>query len=262
VAVPLAASGGSRGAFRVGLGLLTVLAFASPAVAQNLQGTWRFRSVTDIENRGTICAAGSVTFNAAGAVIAPSNQQECNAAVTSTFAGSFFVQGRAATGVTTITAQAPGYADVVGTVSARPSGFIINSPGNFTTTTGAANTNIQITSARLNPTTLNWETNQAVPGGATGNVTVTATDQTGGPGVGAITTSPLIFNGNAVAVTTQFNPAVAGISQVAVGVPTGFSTSQQLPADPRHRKSLKDVGTWRCGDRGSPSGDVPSELLH
>ena len=69
------------GAFRVGLGLLTVLAFASPAVAQNLQGTWRFRSVAGIENRGTICAAGSVTFNAAGTVIAPSSQQECNAAV-------------------------------------------------------------------------------------------------------------------------------------------------------------------------------------
>jgi hypothetical protein len=69
------------GAFRVVLGLLTVLVFASPAVAQNLQGTWRFRSVAGIDNQGTICAAGSVTFNAAGAVIAPSNLQECNAAV-------------------------------------------------------------------------------------------------------------------------------------------------------------------------------------
>jgi len=68
-------------AFRVVLGLLTVLVFASPAFAQNLQGTWRFRSAAGIENRGTICAAGSVTFNAAGAVIAPSTLQECNAAV-------------------------------------------------------------------------------------------------------------------------------------------------------------------------------------
>ena len=59
------------GAFRVVLVLLTVLVFASPAVAQNLQGTWRFRSVAGIDNQGTICAAGSVTFNAAGAVIAP-----------------------------------------------------------------------------------------------------------------------------------------------------------------------------------------------
>ena len=45
-------------AFRVALGLLTVLVFASPAFAQNLQGTWRFRSVAGIQNRGTICAAG------------------------------------------------------------------------------------------------------------------------------------------------------------------------------------------------------------
>lgn len=67
-------------AFRVALGLLTVLVFASPAFAQNLQGTWRFRSVAGIQDRGTICAAGSVTFNAAGAVTA-GTLQECNADV-------------------------------------------------------------------------------------------------------------------------------------------------------------------------------------
>ena len=55
-------------------------------------------------------------------------------------------------------------------------------------------------------------------------VPVTATDQTGGPGVGAITTSPLTFTGGITFVNTQFNPAAVGTSLIAVGVPTGFDT--------------------------------------
>jgi hypothetical protein len=120
--------------------------------------------------------------------------------------------------------QAPGYADLVNTITARPSGFIINSPGSFITTTGAGNTNIQITPARLNPTTLNFEGNEQVRGGLTVNVTVTATDQSGGPGVGTITTSPLVFTGGTTSQSTLFDPAVAGTSVITVGVPTGFDT--------------------------------------
>jgi hypothetical protein len=47
-------------------------------------------------------------------------------------------------------------------------------------------------------------------------------DQTGGPGVGTITTSPVAFTGAQSALFTQFNPAVAGSSQITVGVPPGF----------------------------------------
>ncbi len=143
--------------------------------------------------------------------------------VTSTGVGSFFVQGRAASGTTTITAQAPGYADDVSTVTAQPSGFTVNA-GNFTTTTTAVNTGLQILAARLNVTTRNFEANQPLRGGVMALVPVTATDLTGGPGVGTITTSPVSFNGNVSAVNTQFDPAVAGTSRISVGVPAGFDT--------------------------------------
>jgi hypothetical protein len=147
--------------------------------------------------------------------------------------GSIFVQGRAASGTTTVTAQAPGYADAVLTVTTQPSGFIINSPGNFSTTTTSGNTTIQIFSVRLNATTLNSDGTQAVRGGLTVNVPVTATDQTGGPGVGTITTNPVVFSGNQIIQNTAFNPAAVGTSLISVGVPTGFfspSTSRQITA--------------------------------
>jgi hypothetical protein len=51
--------------------------------------------------------------------------------VTTASVGSIFVQGRAASGTTTITAQAPGYADAVLTVTTQPSGFIITPPREF-----------------------------------------------------------------------------------------------------------------------------------
>ena len=153
--------------------------------------------------------------------------------VTTASVGSIFVQGRAASGTTTITAQAPGYADAVLTVTTQPSGFIINSPGNFSTTTTSGNTTIQIFSVRLNATTRNSDGTQAVRGGLTVNVPLTATDQTGGPGVGTITTNPVVFTGNQIIQNTAFDPAAVGTSLISVGVPTGFSspsTSRQITA--------------------------------
>jgi uncharacterized repeat protein (TIGR01451 family) len=67
-------------AFRVALSALAVVVLAAPALAQDLSGTWRFRSVAGLVNRGTICAAGSVTFNTTGAVTA-GTWQECNEGV-------------------------------------------------------------------------------------------------------------------------------------------------------------------------------------
>ncbi len=142
--------------------------------------------------------------------------------VTSTNVGTFVVQARTASGGTTITAQAAGYADGVLSVTTQPSGFIINSPGNFTTTAGAVNTSIQIVAARLNANTLNFEVAQPVRGGLTVSVPVTAVAQSGS-GVGTITTSPLVFSGNQSALSTQFDPAAAGTSLISVGLPTGFN---------------------------------------
>jgi uncharacterized repeat protein (TIGR01451 family) len=165
-------------------------------------------AVATIASSATVAGGNTVTFTN----------------VTTSFVGNVFVQGRASSGTTTLTVQAPGYADLVTTITARPSGFIINSPGSFITTAGAGNTNIQITPARLNPTTLNWEANEQVRGGLTVNVTVTATDQSGGPGVGTITTSPVVFTGGNTLQTTQFDPAAAGTSLITVVVPSGYDT--------------------------------------
>lgn len=147
--------------------------------------------------------------------------------VTTAFVGNIFVQGRAESGTTTMTVQAPGYADGEATITARPSGFITSS-GNFTTTVGGVNAGIQVHPARLNPTTLNFEATQPLRGGATASVPVAAADVTGGPGVGTITTSPVVFNGNILTVNTQFDPAVAGTSRITIGVPAGFTTPSNM----------------------------------
>jgi hypothetical protein len=143
--------------------------------------------------------------------------------VTTQFVGTIYVQGRAASGSTTLTTQAPGYADGLSTITTQPSGFIINSPSSIVTTTAGSNVSIQITPALLNPTTLNWHGNQPVRAGVTVSVPVTAVDQTG-TGVGTITTSPALFTGNTNLVTTQFDPAAVGTSLITVGVPAGFQT--------------------------------------
>ena len=151
--------------------------------------------------------------------------------VTSAFVGSIFVQGRTSSGTTTLTAQVPGYSDAVVTITTRPSGFVINTSqnGDFTTTTAAANTAISLQSARLDPVTLNLSQAQAVRGGVTVAVPVTTINQTpGGPAVGTIAKSPVTFGANVSTVfapnTAEFDPAVAGVATITVGVPTGFDT--------------------------------------
>jgi hypothetical protein len=143
--------------------------------------------------------------------------------VSSTFVGTILVQGRAASGTTTVTAQAAGFADGTMTVTATPSGFTLINLGNFTTTTTGANATLQITPARLNPSTLNFELNQAIRGGFSTSVPVTAVDQSGS-GVGVITVSPLAFTANQSAQITAFDPVNVGTSLISVGVPSGFAT--------------------------------------
>jgi hypothetical protein len=139
--------------------------------------------------------------------------------VTTTSAGTLYIQGRAQ-GTTTITASAPGYAPDVITVEVRPSGFIVNSPQSITTTAGAANTNIQITPAMLDPLTLNWQQNQAVRGGLSVNATVTSSNTA----AGTITVSPVAFAPNANTGATAFDPAGQGTTTIAVVPPAGFDT--------------------------------------
>ncbi len=138
--------------------------------------------------------------------------------VTTAGANTFFVQGRAL-GTTTLTVQAPGYNDATSQVTIDPSGFIINT-SNITTTAAAANTSVRIDAARLNPTTLNYATTQALRGGLTIDVPVTSSDTS----VGSITTSPVVFHAGDSNLNTAFNPATTGTTTISVGTPSGFST--------------------------------------
>jgi hypothetical protein len=120
--------------------------------------------------------------------------------------------------------QAPGYNDGLSDVTTQPSGFIINSPGDFTTTVGAGNRTIQIGSARLDPTTKNFVQLQEIRGGLSVPVSVTS----GTPGVGTITTSPVTLGSGSATVNTQFDPAAVGTAQITVGVPAGFDTPSNV----------------------------------
>ncbi|PYV07826.1 MAG: hypothetical protein DMG07_27495 [Acidobacteria bacterium] len=124
-----------------------------------------------------------------------------------------------AIGGTTLTASAPGYTTDTSTITVDPSGFIIYSPGDFSTTPLSADTVIAITPARLNPMTLNLVDYENVRGGLTVNVGVTSSDTS----VGTITASPIAFTGGSSFLITTFHPVAVGTSTVAVAVPTGFS---------------------------------------
>lgn len=133
---------------------------------------------------------------------------------------SFFIHALEGTGSEVITATAPGYANGSLTVNLVPSGFIINSPGNFSTTVFANNTNIQIRPYRLNPTTLAIQQIQSIRGGLSVDVPVTSSDTA----VGTVTNSPLTFTGNISALNGSFDPLTAGTTTIAVTQPAGFST--------------------------------------
>ena len=151
--------------------------------------------------------------------------------VTSAFVGSIFVQGRTSSGTTTLTAQAPGYSDAVVTITTRPSGFVINTSqnGDFTTTTAAANTRDL---AAVRATGSCHAQPLPGPGGAGRRDRRRARHDhqpdSAGPAVGTIAKSPVTFGANVSTVfapnTAEFDPAVAGVATITVGVPTGFDT--------------------------------------
>jgi hypothetical protein len=124
--------------------------------------------------------------------------------VTSTFVGTLTVQG-ISQNTTQLKLQAPGYSDAFVNVTVNPSGFIINTPSNFTASVGSS-TAIQITPAMLDPATLNYAGNQTLRAGLTANVGVTSSNTT----VGTIATSPLAFAGNSTFASTLFQALTPG----------------------------------------------------
>jgi hypothetical protein len=142
----------------------------------------------------------------------------------STSVPSFFVQSLAGVGTVQLTASAPGYSDGTATITLNPSGFVIISPGNFTTTTLSTNTTIDVRSGRLSPGTLTFVTAQALRGGLTVSVPVTSSNTN----VGTITVSPVVFNAGAGQGLTEFDPQNVGTTTIALETPAGFSTPSNL----------------------------------
>ena len=138
---------------------------------------------------------------------------------------AFYVQALADSGTVEIVASAPGYAPDTSTITLAPSGFVISSPGNFTTTTLSPSTAIQVTSGRLNPIFLTFAGGQPIRAGLLSvNVAVTSSD----PTVGTITVSPLTFSGNETTKSTALDPLGLGITVIGLEAPAGFTTPSNL----------------------------------
>jgi hypothetical protein len=163
-------------------------------------------SIATITQDGTVAGGTSITISG----------------VTSTVVGTIVLQGRGL-GSTTLTAQAAGYDDGSFPVTVTPAGFRYAGATNsdFTTTVGATDTALQVSSIRLNPTTLLYEEFQPVRGGITVNVDVTSST----PSVGVITSSPLVFTGGVSFQATAFDPIAVGTTDLTIEVPPGFSPS-------------------------------------
>ena len=183
----------------------------------------------------------------------------------------FFVQGLQNGGVVSYTAVAPGYGNTTGSITLTPSGFVIFSPfgrgADFFTTTGAANSDLNVVAARLD-SSANFIETQAIRGGLTVNVGVTS----GIPGVGTITSSPLSIAGPENSAATQFDPSTAGVTLISVVQPAGFSSpagGSSLNATVRLPqisvstvtvgKNLQSIGTLLLG-QPAPLGGVQITL--
>ncbi len=130
------------------------------------------------------------------------------------FVGTVFVQGRGLDD-TTLTVQAPGYSNATSAITVQPSGVVLASvqppnqfalsrlfgPCDFTTTTSSGDTVLSVIPAMLDPTFLNFQSEQAVRGGLTVSVPVTSAT----PAVGTIVGSPAVFSAT---VSTSSQPAL------------------------------------------------------
>ena len=144
------------------------------------------------------------------------------AGVTSIAANILYIQGRAL-GSTQLAGVAAGYNDATAAIAVDPAGFRTYGPSfatAITTTSGAPNITVSVTSSRLDPVTLNVASDQEVRGGLNLSVPVTSSNTA----VGGITASPIVWNGGTGATKqTFFDPLSVGTTVVSIPAPvTGF----------------------------------------
>ena len=160
-------------------------------------------SVATVSSSATIAGAASTTF--------PNT--------VSTGAFTFYIQGQTV-GTSVLTVSAPGYQSSTINVTVDPSGFVIYTPGNFSTNTFASATPVTLAPAILNPGTLAVLGYASLnPGISTLNVPVNSSATQ----VGTVT-SPVTFSGGSYLVSSSFQPVAAGTSTLSIATPAGYST--------------------------------------
>jgi hypothetical protein len=156
---------------------------------------------------------------------------------------SIFVQG-VKVGTTTLTVTAAGYTNGTISVTVDPSGFVIYSPGNFTTTTFSTPTSVVIRPAILNPGSLTLNNYaQLSPLNGAVSVPVTSTSTTTGVTTVGTVTSPIVFNGGDTTQTSSFQPVAAGTTTIAVGTPTVVVGGANLFSTPTPASATQIIAT-------------------
>ena len=133
----------------------------------------------------------------------------------------FSIQALAGTGTALLTASAPGYSNGTATVTLTPSGIVWSS-GSFSTTAGAADSNLTVIAAQLNATTLTAQAYQNIRTGAGVSVSVVITSSN--TAAGTIIVSPVTINAGVDSASVDFHPVAAGVTNLIITTPNGFTT--------------------------------------
>lgn len=175
-----------------------------PPAPVNVTVTSSNPAVAVVSSSATV--AGAASFNFPNVVTAS--------------AFSYYVQG-VAVGSATVTISAPGYSPITVSVVVDPSGFVLSSPGSFSTTSLSPPSAIQVYPVILSPGSLTVLAGSQVSPQASG-ISVTLTSAT--PAVGTISGSPIVFHAGDTYNSGSFQPVSAGTSVLSIGTPAGFQT--------------------------------------
>jgi hypothetical protein len=187
---------------------------------------------------------------------------------------SYYLQVLGNSGQASYMATASGFGNSTNSLTLGPSGVIIAGPNgigatSFSTTSGAANSDIGVYSALLT-SSLAFSAIQPIRGGLSISVPVTSSATS----VGTISTSPVTIGSGSSFANTQFHPISSGNATLSVGTPSGFSTPSQFTSvsanvltpglgitnDLTIGQNLQEQGSLTLG-KPAPSGGVQVTLI-
>jgi len=202
------------------------ISVGSPTTGVNLENytyiTLPVTPPTPVTVTVTTSAPAIAKISSGGTVVGGTTLTFTN--VTSQTVGPVYIQGQS-TGTATLTASAPGYTSGTGTITVQPSGFAFYYTQSFSTTTFSTPTTLNVYTVSLTPGTL--AVSQLAlplnPGLAPINVPIASSN----PPVGTVAASFITFNPGDTADSTTFQPVSAGMTNLTIGTPAGFSTPSQ-----------------------------------